>query len=165
MQTNKKQSHIQLFIESPVSPATCLVPLSFVVCVTAIKQGYEDWLRHKADNLTNSRLLPLVSSGNELNKIQSRDIRLGDIIQVRDEEEIPCDLVLLSSSHFEGNCSITTANLDGETNLKKKFSANLTKRYKTVSDLSKLTGIVECEEPNADLYEFSGIITINDVKE
>lgn len=29
------------------------MPLIFVVSVTAIKQGYEDYLRHKADNLVN----------------------------------------------------------------------------------------------------------------
>lgn len=71
----------------------------------------------------------------------------------------------MNSSHLEGNCSITTANLDGETNLKKKISVSLTRKYKTVSELSKLVGLVECEEPNPDLYEFSGILTINDVKE
>lgn len=66
-----------MFTDSPVSPATSLIPLSFVVCVTAFKQAYEDWLRHKADKLTNSRLLPLVSNEDKLIKIQSRDIRLG----------------------------------------------------------------------------------------
>lgn len=29
------------------------MPLIFVVAVTAIKQGYEDYLRHKADNMVN----------------------------------------------------------------------------------------------------------------
>lgn len=33
-------------------------------------------------------------------------------------EEIPCDLVVLSSSDKDGDCNIMTANLDGETNLK-----------------------------------------------
>ena len=139
--------------------------MSFVVIVTAIKQGYEDWLRHKSDRETNFRLLPLVSGDDKLVKIRSRDIRVGDIIQINDEEEIPCDLLLLSSSHMDGSCSITTANLDGETNLKRKFSASLAMPYRTASDLFKLTGLVECEEPNPDLYEFSGILSINSQKE
>lgn len=39
-------------------------------------------------------------------------------MRVEDNEPFPCDLVLLSSSDDQGQCSITTANLDGETNLK-----------------------------------------------
>ena len=35
-----------------------------------------------------------------------------------DDEEIPCDLVVMSCEDAEGTCYITTANLDGETNLK-----------------------------------------------
>lgn len=39
--------------DSPVSMWTSLLPLIFVISVTAVKQGYEDYLRHKADNLVN----------------------------------------------------------------------------------------------------------------
>lgn len=42
-----------MFTVSPVSPWTSLVPLLFVVSVTAVKQGYEDYLRHRADILVN----------------------------------------------------------------------------------------------------------------
>lgn len=41
------------FGDSPVSKWTSLLPLVFVISATAIKQGYEDYLRHKADNLVN----------------------------------------------------------------------------------------------------------------
>ena len=34
------------------------------------------------------------------------------------DEEFPCDLVVLTSPNEDGECHITTANLDGETNLK-----------------------------------------------
>ena len=40
------------------------------------------------------------------------------MVKMECEEEFPCDMVLLSSSDEEGSCYITTANLDGETNLK-----------------------------------------------
>ena len=39
--------------DSPVSPLTSLVPLVFVITVTAAKQGYEDFLRYRADNMVN----------------------------------------------------------------------------------------------------------------
>lgn len=51
-------------------------------------------------------------------KVRSRDLHVGDVIKVTDDESIPCDMVLLSSAYADGQCFITTANLDGETNLK-----------------------------------------------
>ena len=45
-----------LSTDSPVSPLTSIAPLSFMVLVTAVKQGYEDWLRHKSDNKVNRQM-------------------------------------------------------------------------------------------------------------
>ena len=42
------------------------------------------------------------------------------IVQVKDREYFPADLVLLSSTNPEGVSYIETMNLDGETNLKMK---------------------------------------------
>lgn len=44
--------------------------------------------------------------------------QVGDIVRVAKDETFPADLVLLSSDRAEGTCHITTASLDGETNLK-----------------------------------------------
>lgn len=45
-------------------------------------------------------------------------IQVGDIVRVAKDETFPADLVLLSSDRADGTCHITTASLDGETNLK-----------------------------------------------
>lgn len=42
-------------------------------------------------------------------------------MEVADGEEIPADLLLLAAEDQEGKCVVTTANLDGETNLKASF--------------------------------------------
>jgi len=49
--------------DSPVSPVTAVVPLVFVITVTMVKQGYEDWLRHKADNEFNNRPVKVIRDG------------------------------------------------------------------------------------------------------
>jgi phospholipid-translocating ATPase len=67
---------LQLSIESPVSPVTSIAPLIFVVAVTAIKQAYEDWLRHKADLQVNNRAVRVVRNG-ELHRIKARDVRVN----------------------------------------------------------------------------------------
>uniref|UniRef100_A0A673JEU5 Phospholipid-transporting ATPase n=1 Tax=Sinocyclocheilus rhinocerous TaxID=307959 RepID=A0A673JEU5_9TELE len=102
---------------TPTSPITSGLPLFFVITVTAIKQGYEDWLRHKADNEVNGAPVFVVRSGS-LVQTRSKNIRVGDIVRVAKDETFPADLVLLSSDRAEGTCHITTASLDGETNLK-----------------------------------------------
>uniref|UniRef100_A0A8C2ZXA8 ATPase phospholipid transporting 11B (putative) n=1 Tax=Cyclopterus lumpus TaxID=8103 RepID=A0A8C2ZXA8_CYCLU len=108
---------VQLMIDTPTSPVTSGLPLFFVITVTAIKQGYEDWLRYKADNEVNGAPVFVVRSGS-LVQTKSKNIRVGDIVRVAKDETFPADLALLSSDRADGTCHITTASLDGETNLK-----------------------------------------------
>ncbi|XP_034035363.1 probable phospholipid-transporting ATPase IF isoform X1 [Thalassophryne amazonica] len=150
---------VQLMIDTPTSPVTSGLPLFFVITVTAIKQGYEDWLRHKADNEVNGAPVFVVRSGS-LVQTRSKNIRVGDIVRVAKDETFPADLVLLSSDRADGTCHITTASLDGETNLKTHFSVPETAVCQSVSQLEALQAVVECQQPEADLYRFVGRITV-----
>uniref|UniRef100_A0A8C1ZE15 Phospholipid-transporting ATPase n=1 Tax=Cyprinus carpio TaxID=7962 RepID=A0A8C1ZE15_CYPCA len=150
---------VQLMIDTPTSPITSGLPLFFVITVTAIKQGYEDWLRHKADNEVNGAPVFVVRSGS-LVQTRSKNIRVGDIVRVAKDETFPADLVLLSSDRAEGTCHITTTSLDGETNLKTHYSVPETAVSQSVSRLESLQAVVECQQPEADLYRFVGRITV-----
>ncbi|CAH1780607.1 unnamed protein product, partial [Owenia fusiformis] len=121
---------IEVVIDSPVSPVTSIVPLVFVITVTAIKQGYEDWLRHQADNEVNNRACWVVRNG-ELREIKSHEIVVGDVLRVQMNHPLPCDLVMMSSHDPDGECYITTANLDGETNLKTFYCVPETRHLQT----------------------------------
>uniref|UniRef100_A0A3Q3E4Q7 Phospholipid-transporting ATPase n=1 Tax=Labrus bergylta TaxID=56723 RepID=A0A3Q3E4Q7_9LABR len=155
---------VQLMIDTPTSPVTSGLPLFFVITVTAIKQGYEDWLRHKADNEVNGAPVFVVRSGS-LVQTRSKNIRVGDIVRVAKDETFPADLALLSSDRAEGTCHITTASLDGETNLKTHFSVAETSVCQSVSQLEALQAVVECQQPEADLYRFVGRITVTQLGE
>ncbi|XP_059924077.1 phospholipid-transporting ATPase IF isoform X3 [Gadus macrocephalus] len=150
---------VQLMIDTPTSPVTSGLPLFFVITVTAIKQGYEDWLRHNADNEVNGAPVFVVRSGS-LVQTRSKNIRVGDIVRVAKDETFPADLVLLSSDRSEGTCHITTASLDGETNLKTHFSVAETSVCQSGSRLESLQAVVECQQPDPDLYRFVGRITV-----
>uniref|UniRef100_A0A3B5B8H8 Phospholipid-transporting ATPase n=1 Tax=Stegastes partitus TaxID=144197 RepID=A0A3B5B8H8_9TELE len=150
---------VQLMIDTPTSPVTSGLPLFFVITVTAIKQGYEDWLRHKADNEVNGAPVFVVRSGS-LVQTRSKNIRVGDIVRVAKDETFPADLVLLSSDRADGTCHITTASLDGETNLKTHYSVAETSVCQSVSQLEALQAVVECQQPEADLYRFVGRVTV-----
>ncbi|XP_063772402.1 phospholipid-transporting ATPase IF isoform X2 [Pseudophryne corroboree] len=155
---------VQLMIDTPTSPVTSGLPLFFVITVTAIKQGYEDWLRHKADNEVNGAPVYVVRSGG-LVKTRSKNIRVGDIVRVAKDETFPADLVLLSSDRVNGSCHVTTASLDGETNLKTHFAAPETAVLQSVTNLDSLIAVIECQQPEADLYRFVGRITLQEHSE
>ncbi|KAJ8309893.1 hypothetical protein KUTeg_011758 [Tegillarca granosa] len=88
------------------------------------------------------------------------DKPVGDIVKVEINHSFPCDLVMLSSSDPEGSCYVTTANLDGETNLKNFTCLAETKLYQTEESFDKLHAYIECEQPKTDLYSFIGKINI-----
>nr|NP_001245711.1 uncharacterized protein Dmel_CG4301, isoform B [Drosophila melanogaster]AFH07424.1 uncharacterized protein Dmel_CG4301, isoform B [Drosophila melanogaster] len=148
---------ISLLIDSPVSPMTSLLPLVFVIAVTAAKQGYEDILRYRTDNVVNSSPVTVIRDGKEA-IIKSQDVIPGELIVVERDCDVPCDLVLLRSTDPHGKCFITTANLDGESNLK---TLMVPRDLPTVDlpEMHKL-GIIECESPTTDLYSFNGKIEL-----
>lgn len=73
---------------------------------------------------------------------------------------MPCDIVLIRSSDPHGKCYVTTANLDGESNLKALHVAKDIP-FVNLSDLDKL-GFVECETATTDLYSFNGKLVLSD---
>ncbi|XP_017464783.1 PREDICTED: probable phospholipid-transporting ATPase IF [Rhagoletis zephyria] len=148
---------ISLVIDSPVSPMTSLLPLAFVIAVTAAKQGYEDFLRYRTDNVVNRSPVTVIRNG-VATDIQSQHVCPGDLVVVERDCDVPCDLVLLRSTDPHGKCFITTANLDGESNLK----TLLVPRDLPLVEINQLhkLGVIECESPKTDLYSFNGKIEL-----
>ncbi|XP_056328551.1 phospholipid-transporting ATPase IG isoform X2 [Danio aesculapii] len=141
---------VQVIVDTPTSPVTSGLPLFFVITVTAIKQGYEDWLRHKADNEVNKYPVTVLEDGRSVKK-ESEKIKVGDVVEVVEDETFPCDLILLQSSREDGTCFVTTASLDGESNHKTHYTVPDIEK-----DLQALTAAIECEQPQPDLYKFVG---------
>ena len=80
-------------------------------------KAYEDVLRHISDRKINNSKVRLLKEG-VFQEYKWADIRCGDIVEVTSDQPFPCDMVMLYSHTDDGVCHITTANLDGETNLK-----------------------------------------------
>ncbi|XP_031296298.2 phospholipid-transporting ATPase VA isoform X1 [Camelus dromedarius] len=140
-------------------PGLALAPVLFILAVTAFKDLWEDYSRHRSDHEIN-HLGCLVFSREEKQYVHRhwKEVRVGDFVRLRCNEIIPADILLLSSSDPDGLCHIETANLDGETNLKRRqvvrgFS-------ELVSEFNPLTftSVIECEKPNNDLTRFRGCI-------
>uniref|UniRef100_A0A8B9MRP0 Phospholipid-transporting ATPase n=1 Tax=Accipiter nisus TaxID=211598 RepID=A0A8B9MRP0_9AVES len=87
-----------------------------------------------------------------------KEVKVGDFVQLRCNEIIPADILLLSSSDPDGLCHIETANLDGETNLKQRQVVRRFLELDSEFDPLKFTSVIECEKPNNDLSRFQGYI-------
>ncbi|KAG0365798.1 hypothetical protein BC939DRAFT_503323 [Gamsiella multidivaricata] len=221
------------------SPFLTVFPLCFVVGVTAIKDGFEDYKRHVEDRNFNQRLcqqLKNVANYNypadvqkdrniaaktwsilsynisegitkmmralklskepshdlskmdfndddtshptpqqqtasqdgstpeaaqpEFNKEQWCNLRVGDIIMLKNNQAVPADAIILSTSEAEGSCFIETKDLDGETNLKTRMSLHETSKYNTARRCSRLKCHIDIEPINANLFSFNGSLTM-----
>ncbi|XP_032448115.1 phospholipid-transporting ATPase IG isoform X7 [Lynx canadensis] len=150
---------VQVTVDTPTSPVTSGLPLFFVITVTAIKQGYEDWLRHRADNEVNKSTVYIIENAKRVRK-ESEKIKVGDVVEVQADETFPCDLILLSSCTSDGTCYVTTASLDGESNCKTHYAVRDTIALCTAESIDTLRAAIECEQPQPDLYKFVGRINI-----
>ncbi|KAL8162065.1 hypothetical protein V2J09_013554 [Rumex salicifolius] len=128
-----------------------ILPLAFVLLVSAIKDGYEDFRRHKADRVENNRIASVLVNGKFQPKTW-KHIQVGEIIKVSSNETLPCDIVLLSTSDPTGVAYVQTINLDGESNLKTRYA-----KQETLSknpEEENVSGVIKCEKPNRNIYGF-----------
>ena len=117
-----------------------------------------DFDRLRSDIKSNSKKYSVIRDGAPLEVMPSRNIKLGDIVKVNGGEEFPCDLVLLASSNRDGHCHIQTAQLDGETNMKKRTVLKGFEGLGEEKSVMKLFGAIRCDKPNEHLYKFQGRI-------
>ena len=56
--------------------------------------------RHKEDDRANKRVVTVVKKwGNR--EVKSEAIKVGDIILLKEDQEVPCDAIVLSTSHSQ----------------------------------------------------------------
>jgi len=140
-------------IITPVNPLTTWLPLAVIFGVTAVKEAVDDYGRRNADKAANGRIYTVVREGKKVD-IASRDIAVGDIVYLRENDEVPADCVVIATSDANGNAYIQTTNLDGESNLKVRSALSNTKGLTTDEDIGNFKGVIECAQPNEHIYVF-----------
>lgn len=186
---------------STTGNVTTILPLLFFVLLTIAKEGYDDYKRHRLDNVENaqpatalrpadeksvadarggwswSRMIPWtrraqqpylpasiapeVVDGFQWTKTAWSQLRVGDVVKLSRDDEVPADIVLLYADGENGLAYVETMALDGETNLKSKQVLPEFEGCETIRGILECKARLIVEDPNADLYNFNGRVEIN----
>ena len=87
-----------------------------------------------------------------------KKLEVGDIVLLRDNDQVPADIVVLSTSDANGLCYVETKNLDGETNLKPRKALKATSSILSEEDIEHAFFILDAEPPHPNLYSFNGVL-------
>ncbi len=90
-----------------------------------------------------------------------KDLQVGDFVRIYSDDELPADVIILSTSDPEAACYIETKNLDGETNLKYRQALRCGRSLKHAKDCERAQFRIESEAPQPNLYKYSGAIKWN----
>ncbi|TBU65246.1 phospholipid-translocating P-type ATPase [Dichomitus squalens] len=92
------------------------------------------------------------------------DVRVGDIVKIKEDESFPADILICSTSEEENVAYVETKNLDGETNLKSRSACpSLTHLDSARSCASKQNAFhVDCDRPDTNLYKMNATVVTSD---
>ncbi|OLY78717.1 putative phospholipid-transporting ATPase VD [Smittium mucronatum] len=93
-------------------------------------------------------------------KLVWSDVRVGDIVLLNNNDPVPADILLLSTSSPDGSCYADSKDLDGETNLKPKVSLDPTMHCKDVAELMKFHFIVHTDSPTENMFVFNSRVCV-----
>jgi magnesium-transporting ATPase (P-type) len=88
------------------SPAAVAAVLGAIIFIGVLKEGLSDLSRHKSDKKTNEtpvRKIGTLEAGDKHKvNICLRDVKVGDILVLKDKEQIPADCVVLQVTNETG---------------------------------------------------------------
>lgn len=151
---------------------TTIIPLLFFISLMVAKEGFDDWKRHRLDKVENARRVRVLrkapgcetgvkatAAGFHWTEVKWRNVRVGDVIRLTRDEDVPADMVLLHADGDSGFAYVETMALDGETNLKSKQVSAALEACSTVQGIADCCAEFVVEDPNPDLHHFNGRVS------
>lgn len=108
----------------------------------------------KADLINHDR----PTRGARFKKDTWKSLNVGDFVRIYKDDDLPADVIVLSTSDADGACYVETKNLDGETNLKVRQALRCGRNLKHARDCERAEFRIESEGPQANLYKYNGAI-------
>jgi hypothetical protein len=87
-------------------------PLAFIVLVSAVRAGREDYDKHIADDKRNSYLYEVLTPDG-VKETKAGDLHAGMLIKVKQNDMVPVDMLFLGGQLPKGHCFIDKSNLNG----------------------------------------------------
>ncbi|CAK9825826.1 Probable phospholipid-transporting ATPase 7 [Anthophora retusa] len=136
-----------------------MIPVIFVLGVTALKDYFEDRRRLASDRRVNNFTCRVyVSEDDRYAKVAWKDVKVGDLVHLSNNELVPADVLLLRSSDPQGVAYIDTCNLDGETNLKQRQVVRGFLDFQDTFRPAKFRSVIEVDQPSTRIYRFHGAV-------
>jgi len=156
--------------------------LAMMMTVSAVVALLDDNKRKAADREANEQAANHIHIGvggkGSKDKKAWEQVKVGDILVVHEGDELPADIVPLFCSGEDGACYVSTANLDGETNLKLKAAAPLAQKALAcgqssgiaIEDVQQRLHVlsearVEAEAPQTSIHVFTGTFTLQQAQD
>lgn len=87
-----------------------------------------------------------------------KKLEVGDIVLLKENDQIPADIIVLATSDPDGVCFVETKNLDGETNLKPRKALKATLGIANEEDVEHARFWIDSEAPHANLYSYNAVL-------
>lgn len=112
-------------------------------------------LNDMKNDVINYRRAP---EGARFKKDTWKNIHVGDFVRIYNDDELPADIIIMSTSDPDGACYVETKSLDGETNLKVRQALRCGRPLKHARDCERAEFTIESEPPQPNLYKYNGAI-------
>ncbi|KXN91421.1 Phospholipid-transporting ATPase DNF1 [Leucoagaricus sp. SymC.cos] len=91
------------------------------------------------------------------------DVAVGDFVKIMDDEPIPADILICSTSEDENVAYVETKGLDGETNLKSRHAVAALTRIRSAADCASPHNSfrVDCDKPDTNMYKLNAAVRVD----
>ncbi|KAL8433980.1 hypothetical protein ACSSS7_003465 [Eimeria intestinalis] len=145
-----------------LSPWSTFIPLALTLGICLIKELLLDLQRRATDRWRNFRVCTIIDGRRpQLRLVHWESLRVGNIVRLTDDEEVPADVVVLATSNPEGIAYVETSKLDGETTLKFKQGVKETRTETYPLAIAGIRGRVVCEKPTSSMDQFTGSLKLD----
>ncbi|ELP94432.1 hypothetical protein EIN_047150 [Entamoeba invadens IP1] len=131
-------------------------PLVFLIILSLLRDFFEQLKQYKDDVFENSKKAKILTE-NGTRLVEWQSIKEGNIIEISENEMMPCDCVILDKT----NVSFETSQINGETFLKAKKGISFLQGIKE-DEMKRVECSIFVNNPTIPFEDFSGKAVLNE---